>query len=63
MTVPRSGPGGSGTVTGTISRALVPPSLVRWRAAAAVRLGAVRRCQEVQVVTCPESSPAACLVT
>jgi hypothetical protein len=53
-------------VTGISSRMLVSPSRARWQAAAtarnaaARRLIAVQRCQEVQVVTCPESSPVTC---
>ncbi|HJY58370.1 MAG TPA: hypothetical protein VJ418_18475 [Streptosporangiaceae bacterium] len=50
-------------------RAAVLPSRARCQAAAAARkaaasrLMAVQRCQEVHVVTCPASRPATCLVS
>jgi len=66
MTVPRSCLSSSGTVTGISSRSSAPASRARWQAAAtarnaaARRLIAVQRCQEVQVVTWPASSPVTC---
>ena len=54
-------------VTGISPRMPALPSRARWQAAAtarkaqASRLIAVQRCQEVQVVTWPLSSPLTCL--
>ena len=69
MTVPRSCLSSSGTVTGIRSRTLALMSAARCQAAAtarnaqASRLIAVQRCQEVQVVTWPLSSPLTCLAS
>jgi hypothetical protein len=69
MTVPRSCLSSSGMVTGISPKAAVLPSRVRCQAAAAARkaaasrLIAVQRCQEVHVVTWPLSRPAACLLS
>ena len=66
MTVPRSCRSSSGTVTGISSSTPALLSAARCQAAAtarnaqASRLIAVQRCQEVQVVTWPLSSPLTC---
>ena len=69
MTVPRSCLSSSGTVTGISSSMLARLSAARCQAAAtarnaqASRLIAVQRCQDVQVVTWPLSSPPTCFVS